>query len=82
MLSCKTALQDYSVTRKLLHPPHEVLRQCWEEGAAPGDMRDAKITTFNKNKGKRNDCNNYRGISLLSIVGKVLLKSSCFAYRY
>ena len=34
-------------------------------------MRDAKIITLYKNKGERSDCNNYRGISLLSIVGKV-----------
>ncbi|XP_063595337.1 uncharacterized protein LOC134772300 [Penaeus indicus] len=57
----------------LLLPLHEVLCQCWKEGAVPQDMRDAKIVTLYKNKGERNDCNNYRGISLLSIVGKVIL---------
>ena len=55
----------------LLHPLHELLCQCWEEGAVPQDMRDAKIVTLYKNKGERSDCNNYRGISLLCIVGKV-----------
>ena len=34
-------------------------------------MRDAKIITLFKNKGERSDCNNYRGISLLSVIGKV-----------
>ena len=34
-------------------------------------MRDAKIVTLYKTKGERSDCNNYRGISLLCIVGKV-----------
>ena len=55
----------------LLHPLHEVLYQCWREGAVLQDMRDAKIITLYKNKGERSNCNNYRGISLLSIIGKV-----------
>ena len=56
----------------LLLPLHEVLCQCWQEGAVPQDMRDAKIITLYKNKGERNDCN--RGISLLGIVGKVFAR--------
>ena len=36
----------------------------------PQDMRDANIIKLYKNKGDRSDCNNYRRISLLSIVGK------------
>ena len=35
----------------------------------PLDMRDANIITLYKNKGERSDCNNYRVISLLSVVG-------------
>ena len=58
----------------LLQPLHEVLCECWNEGAVPQDMRDAKIVTLYKNKGERSDCNNYRGISLLSIVGKVFAR--------
>ena len=34
-------------------------------------MRDANIVTLYKNKVDRSDCNNYRGISFLSIVSKV-----------
>ncbi|KAJ8364577.1 hypothetical protein SKAU_G00134080 [Synaphobranchus kaupii] len=41
---CKTAL---------LPPLHKVLHQCWQEGAVPQDMRDAKIITLYKNKGER-----------------------------
>ena len=35
-------------------------------------MKDANIITLYKNKGKRGDCNNYHGFSLLSVVGKLL----------
>jgi len=55
----------------LIQPLYELLCLCWEEGAVPQDMRDATIVTLYKNKGDRGDCNNYRGISLLNIVGKV-----------
>ncbi|XP_076037555.1 uncharacterized protein LOC143023002 [Oratosquilla oratoria] len=40
----------------LLQPLHDVLCQCWKEGAVPQDMRDAKIVTLYKNKGERSDC--------------------------
>ena len=55
----------------LLEPLHELLCLCWREGKVPQDMRNAKIITLYKNKGDRSDCNNYQGISLLSIIGKV-----------
>lgn len=58
----------------LLQHLHELLLQCWEEGTVPQDMRDANIITLYKNKGDRSDCNNYRGISLLSIVGKAFAR--------
>ena len=31
---------------KLLLPLHEVLCQCWQEGAVPQDMRDSNIITI------------------------------------
>ena len=58
----------------LLRPLHSLLCLCWEQGHIPQDMRDANIVTLYKNKGDRSDCNNYRGISLLSIVGKVFAR--------
>ena len=58
----------------LLEPLHKLLCLCSREGKVPQDMRNAKIITLYKNKGDRRDCNNYRGISLLSIVGKVFAR--------
>ena len=54
----------------LLPHLHHLLIQCWNEGTVPQDMRDSNIVTIYKNKGDRSDCNNYRGISMLSIVEK------------
>ena len=51
-----------------------LLLQCWEEGNVSQDKRDVNIVTLYKNKGKRCDCNNNRGISLLSIVGKAFAR--------
>ena len=53
---------------------HEILCLCWKNGEVPQDMRDANIVTLYKNKGDRSDCDNYRGISLLSIVGKLFAR--------
>ena len=58
----------------LLQPLYELLCLCWEEKEVPQSMRDSKISTLFKNKGDRGDCDNYRGISLLSIVGKVFAR--------
>ena len=55
----------------LIKDLHEIFCQCCREGTVPQDMRDANIVTLYKNKGDRSDCNNYRTISFLSIVGKL-----------
>ena len=51
---------------------HELLVYCWEQSKLPRDFRDAVIVTLYKNKGEKSDCSNYRGITLLSIAGKIL----------
>ena len=53
---------------------HALFTQLWNEGEVPQDFKDAQITCIYKKKGDRSDCNNYRGISLLSIAGKILAR--------
>ena len=46
----------------------------WANGQLPRDLRDANIIHLYKNKGDRSSCDNHRGISLLSIAGKILAR--------
>ena len=57
----------HSVARKLT----KLIEQIWAKEAVPQDFKDANIIKLYK-KGKRSVCDNYRGISLLSIAGKIL----------
>ena len=50
----------------------EIVCLCWMEGEVPQDMRDVNIVIPFKSEGDRGECNNYRGISLLSITKKTL----------
>ena len=43
----------------------------FEIGVVPEDWRSAVIVPLYKGKGERTECKNYRGISLLSVVGKI-----------
>ncbi|XP_051634185.1 uncharacterized protein LOC127466875 [Manacus candei] len=58
----------------LLAKFHEFVVRCWELGKLPSDLRDAVIITLYKKKGDKPDCSNYRGITLLSIAGKILAR--------
>ena len=52
----------------------EFLCMCWEDGCLPQDLKDARMVLLYKGKGDKSSCDNYRGISLLSIAGKILCK--------
>ena len=42
-----------------------------ESGVVPGDWRFDVIVPLYNGKGERNECKNYRGISFLSMIGKI-----------
>ncbi|KAI8493246.1 hypothetical protein Bbelb_292500 [Branchiostoma belcheri] len=50
-----------------------LILRMWETKAVPADLKDATIITIFK-KGDRSVCGNYRGISLLSIAGKIFAR--------
>ena len=51
------------------------LFQCmWRKEAIPQDFKDASIIHLYNRKGNPQVCDNHRGISLLSIAGKILAK--------
>ena len=49
----------------------DVVNKCWTEENFPQDWKLAEVVPLYTNKGKRSECGNYRGISLLSVPGKV-----------
>ncbi|CAH1266795.1 Hypp3576 [Branchiostoma lanceolatum] len=48
----------------------QLMNRCWQDEQVPRDWRDGVIVKLPK-KGDLSDCNNWRGITLLSIPGKV-----------
>ena len=50
---------------------HRVIVAVWESGKVPDDWKSAIIVALYKGKGPKDTAGNYRGISLLSIAGKV-----------
>ena len=49
----------------------EVCQMAWDMGVVPTDWTKAIIVHIYIGKGRRGECGNYRGISLLSVPGKV-----------
>ena len=50
---------------------HLICNLAWEKCIVPDDWIKAIIIPIYKGKGDRKECGSYRGISLLSIPGKV-----------
>ena len=71
-LTARELWQDGVNTSRSYSNPwkHQLITNAWEVGSVPQAWKDASIVTIYK-KGDRTDCWNYRGISLLSIAGKI-----------
>ena len=61
---------DTALSAGILYP---LLSRAWEEETTPKDFRNGTIITLPK-KGDLRKCDNWRGITLLSVPGKVLCR--------
>jgi hypothetical protein len=52
----------------------DLVGTCWERGEVPAAWRDAVMMPLPKAKGNLRLCDSWRGISLLSVPGKILAK--------
>lgn len=58
------------LTQKL----HQMFLFIWQQETVPQDYKDATIIHLYERKGNRQVCDNHRGISLMSIAGKILAR--------
>ena len=58
---------------RLLRKLTQLLANIWKKGEVPQQYKDASIVSLFK-RGKRSLCDNYRGISLLCVAGKILAR--------
>ena len=53
---------------------YTVLCSAWNTGIIPTDWKRGLVVPLWKGKGDRKDCNNHRGVTLLSVPGKVFAR--------
>ena len=53
---------------------HAVLCSAWNIGLIPSDWKRGLVVPLWKGKGDRQDCNNYHGVMLLSVPGRVFAR--------
>ena len=53
---------------------HVVLCSAWNTGIIPTDWKRGLVVPLWEGKGDRQDCNNYQGVTLLSVPGKVFVR--------
>ena len=50
------------------------LTNCWKKGTLLQNLKDAILVSLYTDKGEKSDCSNYRGITLLSLAGKIMAR--------
>ena len=58
--------------KAMIHRLHAVLTAVWHSDTIPPDCKKGLVVPIWKGKGDHQDCNNYHGITLLSVPGRVL----------
>ena len=53
---------------------HADLCSAWNTGIIPTEWKQGLVVPLWKGKGDRQDCNNYRGVTLLSVPGKLFAR--------
>ena len=53
---------------------HSLLTSIWEEEDVSKEFRSVTFVSLFKNRSRKTDCGDYRGISLLSVAGKILAR--------
>jgi hypothetical protein len=59
-----------SITPIITH----IFNKCLSSSQIPDEWKCAVVTALYKNKGDRENCDNYRGISVISPIGKIFEK--------
>ena len=73
-ISAEILKGDVNIPTQMLY---EIYAKIWEEETIPEDWREGHLVKIPK-KGDLANCNNYRGITMLSVPGKILSReSSC-----
>ena len=62
------------VENAVLMSLHAILCSAWNTGIIPTDCKRGLVVLLWKGKGDCQDCNNYRGATLLSVRGKVFAR--------
>ena len=66
-------LRVASCEKEFLDALLELVEEVWKENCVPRDWSNALLVPLTK-KGDLNNCDNWRGITLLDVIGKVVAR--------